>query len=416
MKPAAATFRNVFCFLGLLALSVVLAACGGGGGGTSSNPSGSASVSVSLAAAPGFPAGTTFATSMAKPSEPPTSSNFDNVWVTVNKIALIPVDSIPISERNKPDQNGELEVEGSPGDGNGFVTVTLSPSLTIDLQNAPDPLEAAQLLTMFKNVPVGEYSKIRVYYDNVTGDPGNVLFHPTAHYHFDVHFVGGNLVIPMGTSEQGIQFYSILINVVGLKIHQAGASGKFLMRPQVFATVGTVQYVVSGIADNVVSGKFDIVQEDPEVLPVHVIYGDTTVWSFWDSVEGRGVDNVSTRNGTAALRESTKVKAIGTFSGENLLAREIIISFEDVLRGIVASGDATSGWTPDNTVVLDLSPDNVVVPRPTRAYAVYDNADVSSGHETLSDADVAKGATVTARGYFAAGVGIDAFWISVAGP
>src|SRR4030065_147255 len=64
MKTTVSTFRSVLCFLTLLALSVVLAACGSGGG-TSSNPSGTASVNVSLAAAPGFPEGTGFTASSA---------------------------------------------------------------------------------------------------------------------------------------------------------------------------------------------------------------------------------------------------------------------------------------------------------------------------------------------------------------
>jgi len=68
-----------------------------------------------------------------------------------------------------------------------------------------------------------------------------------------------------------------------------------------------------------------------------------------------------------------------------------------------------------DTLELNLPPDNVVFPQPSRAFAVYDNA-VSSGHERLSDTDVVKGVTVKARGYLEEGVGINAFWISVGGP
>src|SRR4030067_827876 len=89
---------------------------------------------------------------------------------------------------------------------------------------------------------------------------------------------------------------------------------------------------------------FDIVQEDPEVLPVHVTYDGPTKWSFRDPDEGREVKDVGTANGTAALRDSTKVKAIGMFSGGDLAAKENILSFDNVLQGEVASGGATAGW------------------------------------------------------------------------
>ena len=414
MKTTASTFRSALCFLTLLALSVVLAACGSGGG-TSSNSSGAASVNVSLAAAPGFPEGTVFTASPAavEVTAKPVSPVFDNVFVNIVKVALLPADG-----GAGPDPNGETMGPDDERDrGNGFVTAIVDPPGKIDLLHLPSSRKIARFLDNFVNVPAGTYGKIRIYYSDLWGVRGTeeIPFHPTANSHFDVHFVNGNLVIPVAPDgDRGIHLYNVTISFVGLKIVEN--KNKVLMRPQVFAEVEDVLYSVSGRAKNVATGEFDIVQEDPEVLPVHVIYGDT-VWSFWDPVEGRSVDNVGTENGTAALREFTKVKAIGTFSGEDLLAQEIIISFDNVFREkVVASGNAISGWTtPDNTLVLmNLSPDNVVFPRPSRTSAVYDNA-VSSGHERLSDSDVVKGVTITARGYRVTGVpgGIEAFWISV---
>ena len=421
MKTIAATFRNVLCFLSLLALSVVLAACGGGGGGTTSNPSGIASVNVSVASAPAFPGGAALTASpaavdeMANPVSPP----FDNVFVEIWKVALLPA-----KEGEGPDPDGEMT---GPDDdsyrGNAFVTAFVDRHRTVDLLHLPSGRKFARFLDRFENVPAGTYGKIRVYYSALYGERikdgqyEKVDFHPTANSHFDVHFVGGDLVIPVAPDgERGIHLYNVTISFVGLKIVEN--KNKVLMRPQVFAEVDDVLYSVSGRADNVVPGEFDIVQEDPEVLPVHVRYvvsgDDNTAWSFWDPVEGRGVNDVGTNNGTAALRDSTMVKAIGMFSGEDLLAQEIVISFDNVLQGEVVSGDATSGWTTlDNTLVLDLPPDNVVFPQPSRIDAVYDNADVSSGYESLFDTDVVMGATITARGYFVEGVGIDAFWISI---
>ena len=91
---------------------------------------------------------------------------------------LIPVDSIPFMERNKPHQDGELEEEDTAESNNGFVTETLDPpNRSISL----DPPSGAKILNRFPSVPAGEYGKIRVYYDSVVGEPligDNVLFHP----------------------------------------------------------------------------------------------------------------------------------------------------------------------------------------------------------------------------------------------
>ena len=228
MRTPERTFRNFTWLVLALMISAALAACGGGGGGstgsTSPGASGPATVGVSIASAPAFPAGTTFATSTASPvtaAAPANSPSFDNVFVTVTKVALI-----PSTGPEFPDPNGELE-SSSAAEGNGFVTATLPSPVEIDLLNLSGD-NAAMLLNKFTGVPAGEYSKIRVYYSSVVGHnagppPTDTVFHQTANFHFDVHFVGGNLVIPVTSDPQGgIRFFSVVIDVVGLKYHEAG--------------------------------------------------------------------------------------------------------------------------------------------------------------------------------------------------
>jgi len=396
----------------LLALSVVLAACGGGGTDTSSNPSGIASVNVSLAAAPAFPTGTSFT---ATPTAVETAANpvapgFDNVWVRIEKVALLPA-----KEGEGPDPNGEVI---ATGDGPGHEGAVFSGPVdqTINLLDLPSGRKIARFLNEFDGVPAGTYGKIRVYYSELwgqkEGDPQRIDFHHTANSHFDVHFVGGDLVIPVSPDpDRGIHLFEVTIEFVGLKIVENKT--KVLMRPQVFAeVVNDILYSVSGRAANVESGEFDIVQEDPEVLPVHVLYDGYTQWYFRDPNEDRDVD-VGTENGTAALDNNTKVEAIGTFSGGDLNAQKIFIIFEDFLEGVVVSGDpSTNGWTPDNTLELSLTQpgtDNVVYPQPSHAEAVYDNITTFG---PLAYDNVLQGSTVKARGYLVDG-GIDAFWISI---
>ncbi len=413
MKPAIAKFRNVLCLPILLALSVALVACGGGG--TGSNPAGTstgtASVGVSLTAAPGFPAGTTFATSTASAvgTLAPASTTFDHVWVTITKLALIRATGPEF-----PDQDGELEsVDAAAEEGNsgmpGFVTVVLPSPVLIDLLHPPTGGQVAKLLNNFSEVPAGEYSKIRVYYESVVGEtPGgdNVLFHQTAHFHFDVHFVGGNLIVAVSTDPNGgIRFFSIDINVVGLKIQQAGKSGNFLLRPQVFATVSLPEFIVSGVAENVnpADNTFDIHTSGGETI--NAAFGAGTSWLFVDPLIPRSVA-VSSFLGSSALQNTAIVDAIGTFSPDKvLLAVEVDITFPATKLGKVFHG-----WNPDNTFTLRLPSDNTVFPMPSRATAFYDNA--VAPYPQLTDAAIVDNAAITARGYAVTG-GIDAFWISI---
>jgi len=396
MRTPERTFRKVTYLLLALTISAALAACGSGGGSTSSTPpgvAGPATVSVSVASAPSYPAGTTFATSTSSPTTaaaPANSPDFDNVIVTVTKLALI-----PSSGAELPDPNGELETQDSPSEkGKGFVTDSFSP-VTFDLlhPNSSSGDNVATLLNKFTGVPAGEYSKIRVYYDSVIGQPGNKLFHPTAHYHFDVHFVGGNLVIPEATDpEGGIRFYSVEINVVGLKYHEAGQSGNVLLRPQVFAKmVGAPRYIVTGVAEQVDHGDGTFVIKAVNDN-ISAAYGSGTRWFY---VDGRFVGPFGS-SGAEALQNTALVDVIGTFQGSVLVAEEVDITFPNVRHG-----KADNVWIPpDNTafIVRSLSDNVTVFPRPDRYGAYYDN--LTSPYNQLDNTYIGKDLCIRARGYF----------------
>jgi hypothetical protein len=275
----------------------------------------------------------------------------------------------------------------------------------IDLLHPPAGAQAAKLLNGFTGVPAGSYGKIRVYYDNVVGIAAGepTLFHPTAHYHFDVHFVGGKLVIPVAIDPSaGIRFYSVAIKVVGLKYHETG-SGKYLLRPQLFAEVEALRYLVSGVADRVdpAARTFDIVTSDNRVFPAS--WDAPTVWFFAD---GRFIP-VSGAAGAGALRDTAIVDVAGAFGPTGTLAADSI----DITFPAVASGTVGGGWLADNTFLLRAAADNLAVfPQPDRAGAYYDNA--AFPNAALSDAAVVDNAVVTARGYFTPG-GILGYWLSI---
>ncbi len=419
MNVALVKFRGIVHLAGIAALAVVLAACsGGGGGGTSSTSSGgSATLSVSMSSAADFPAGTTFstATTTAAVSGAPTpaSTIFDNVFVTVTKFALI-----PSTGTENPDRDGQLEVQNElseEGNGGkpGFFTVVLATPVTFDLLHPPTSVQLAKFVNKVSDIPAGTYSKIRIYYSSVVGrksDGTLITFHQTANYHFDVHFVGGDLVIPVSTNpEGGIKFFSITINVVGLKIHQAGKSDNYLLRPQVFATAGVPKYLVTGTAENVdhAAGSFDVLTAGAGTVMVR--FGAATVWLYVDNtVPGTAWGSVGAFLGSTGLQNTAEVDVIGTFSSGNVLeAEEVDVTFPDVI-----SGKVLGGWKPDNTFTLRVSLDNVI-PKPTRTTAYYDNS-ADPAFPRLPDGDLAivDNVSVTARGYSATG-GVDAYWISI---
>lgn len=416
MKTPAAIVRSVLSFLSLLALSVVLAACGGGGG-TSSNPSGSASVGVSLASAPAFPAGTAITASPAAVAEManPVSPPFDNVFVEIRKVALLPA-----KEGEGPDPGGEIiATDDGPGHDGAFVSAIVEPPVVIDLNHLPPGRKLAKFLNKLFDVPAGTYGKIRVYYSALWGEREKdgqyerVDFHPTANSHFDVHFVGGDLVIPMATDAGGgIRLYDVTIHFVGLKIVEN--KNKVLMRPQVFATVETVQYVVSGIADNVdkTLETFDISTSGGRSF--HAMFDhDHTKWAFKDNGTEQQVAIDNNLLGIAALRDGSLLDVYGMFPGiDTLFADNVVIIFTDWIDNVVAPGDAPpSGWQSGDTFELSFPGDNVVIPTPSRTEARYDNnADLI---QTFTDNVITQGTSVRARGYFLTGVGIEAFWISV---
>ena len=355
--------------------------------------------------------GTTASDPLAKPMPP---DGIDQVWITIHRVSLIPG-----SDGTVPDPSGETSVADSGSPEAGHVNGDISPPEEVDLLDLPVGV-GAHFLNTIDNVPAGTYGKIRLYYSDpkvhFVDAVDNTATHPTANYHLDIHFKGGDLVIPVTTgSEGGVIVHDVTVYFVqgkdGLKINVNPS--KILMRPQVFATVGAVQYVVSGIADNVdkTLGTFDVSTAGGSF---HVEYDDETFWSFHDS--SRSID-VKSWQGISALDNTAIVDVFGLFSTSgNLLADDIHIMFPLTITDNVISGDATSGWIDDtftDTFTLDIALDNVVYPKPNRDSAVYDNA--VSPFNPLDQSFIVQGARVTARGYPADAPtgGVEAYWISI---
>lgn len=401
----------------LLGFFLIVSGCGGGGGGGALSSSGNA-VQVSMASAPGFPAGTSFTAtpSAVDVAAKPVSPEFNSVVARISKVALL-----PSKEGDGPDPGGEVIAMGDdPGPAGTVVSGPIEQD--VDLLHLPSGQKIARFLNKLFDVPAGTYGKIRVYYSDLYGVRGTEVkpFHPTANSHFDVHFVGRDLVIPVTTDrEGGGRLYDVTIEFVGLKIVEN--KNNVLMRPQVFATVEEVKYVLSGIVDNVdkTLRTFDIATAGGRSF--HTMFSfdnNVTRWAFKDNetMQKVAVDN---NLGIPALRDGSLVDVYGAFTEiDTLFADNVVIIFTDSAEGRVAPGDEPppSGWQTGDLFELKVPGDNVVIPMPSRTDARYDNNAIQS--PTLSDAIIVDDTLVRARGYFGPGTDeIEAFWISwIAGP
>lgn len=212
-------------------------------------------------------------------------------------------------------------------------------------------------------------------------------------------------MIPVTSDPQGgIRFFSVVIDVVGLKITSAGNSGNVLMRPQVFANVvGAPKYIVTGVADQVnhSDGTFVVKAANDNISAA---YGSGTLWFY---VDGRFVGPFGS-SGADALQNAALVDVIGTFQSGVLMAEEVDITFPDVRQGT-----ADNVWILDNTafIVRSLTDNVTVFPSPNRSGAYYDNS--TSPFPLLTYEAIKNGIQVKARGYFNSYPDLDAFWISI---
>lgn len=426
----------------ILSFLFLAAGCSGGGTGTSTGslgtPVGPAAVDISfLANTENLASASSTSLSVADPSFRPASDfgEIKHVYLEIVKVSLIPSEDGEFDgedmEGEMNDNMGTYDSPRSP-DKPGFVTLVPDTPAKIDLVKLEKGKQLARILNHFDSVPAGTYNKIRVYYNRVRvvlADNSEVYFHPTAHSHFDIHFVAGkNLVIPATTDttypDSWIRFFRVKLDVVGLKIKvvvqgKSWKGAKVILRPQVFAEfLPPVQYSVAGVVTRVFDentparGDFDISIADGTEYVV-TFYDDATSWAYGDNVLARSTWVVSVDNSiaSAALRERAIVESVGRFLAgtTDFKAREITITFPDVL-----SGEVDDGWSSDNTFfVLRRPVDNVVVPQPDRLTAYYDN--LVSPHDALDYTYVDNNVSVKARGYLNRDVQqLETYWISVA--
>ncbi|MDH3383735.1 MAG: hypothetical protein OEM42_06715 [Deltaproteobacteria bacterium] len=429
----------------ILSFLFLAAGCGGGGTGTSTGslgtPVGPAAVDIAFVAnTESGTSASSMSMAVADPAYKPVSDFFEikHVYMEIVKISLLPAEETGFDGE---DMEGEMREDDRddthlwPKEKPGFVTLIPSSPTRIDLVKLEKGKQLARILNHFDSVPAGTYNKIRVHYRGVRvvlEDNSEVYFHPTAHSHFDIHFVAGkNLVIPATTDtaypDNWVRFFKVKLDVVGLKIKvvvqgKSWKGAKVILRPQVFAEfLSPVQYGVAGVVTRVFEGNtsargdFDIAIIDGTEYLV-TFYDDATSWAYSDNVLEHSrweVAPVTNAISSGAMRNGAIVEAVGRFltGTMDLKAKEITITFPDV-----SEGEVDNGWSLDNTFVLRSPADSVVVPQPDRSNTYYDN--LVSPYEELNHTHIDNNVKVKARGYLVPDPApdtrrIEAYWISI---
>ena len=186
----------VVFLIALLTAGISLISCGGGGGSSevTTGSTGTGSVSVLIADSP--------------------TDDYQNIWITINEVSLIPV-------------NG-----GAP-----VVIFQSSSGLKVDLLEYQDE---DYLLRVRRNVPAGQYAKIRLRVSDieVTPKPNTTPLCAS----LDIKLPSGKIDLnprePFTVKQGGNLSIRLDIDVnKSINLHQAGKSGNCIFRPVVFVDI-----------------------------------------------------------------------------------------------------------------------------------------------------------------------------------
>jgi hypothetical protein len=204
-----------------LTAGISLISCGGGGGGGSSevttSGTGTGSVSVLLADSP--------------------TDEYENIWIRIHEVSLIPVN------------------DGAP-----VVIFQSSAGLRVDLLEYQDE---DYLLKVKRDVPAGQYSKIRLQVSDIEATPKPGTNPPCTT--LDIKLPSGKIDLnprePFTVSQGGNLSIRLDIDAnKSINLHPAGKSGKCIFRPVVFVDIREGMPI--GRCPKIVSGEIASLTKD----------------------------------------------------------------------------------------------------------------------------------------------------------
>lgn len=215
-------FLSIVVFLvTLLAAGIFLISCGGGGGsgssGASTDSASTGSVAVLIADSP--------------------TNEYQNIWLTITEVSLIPV-----------------------SDGAPVVIFQSAAGLKVDLLEYRDE---DYLLRVKRDVPAGQYSKIRLQVSDIEVTPKPGTTPPCAN--LEIKLPSGKIDLnprePFTVTKGGNLSIRLDIDAnKSINLHKAGKSGKCIFRPVVFVDIEEGMPI--GRCPKIISGKIVSLSKD----------------------------------------------------------------------------------------------------------------------------------------------------------
>ncbi len=279
----------VVFLIALLAAGILLISCGGGGGGSSGVTSGSAgvgSVSVLLADSP--------------------TDEYQNIWLTITEVSLIPVN-----------------------DGTPVVIFQSATGIKVDLLEYQDE---DYLLAVRRDIPAGQYSKIRLKVSAIEvtpKDPNN----PPPCTSLDIKLPSGKIDLnprESFTINKGGNL-SIRLDIdanKSINLHQAGKSGKCIFRPVVFVDIkegmpiGRCPKVLHGTIETLVTNSGG-----------QVVGFTLNLKNSQETVEVRLLENVAIVNALGECKAPGDLKVGDDVRVRGKLADDLVFEASNVVIG-----------------------------------------------------------------------------------
>lgn len=292
-------FGMAVCLIALLTVGISLISCGGGGSsGVTTSSTGTGSVSVLLADSP--------------------TDEYQNIWIRIHEVSLIPVNN------------------GAP-----VVIFQSTAGLRVDLLEYQDE---DYLLKVKRDVPAGQYSKIRLQVSNIEVTPKDPNTPPPC-TSLDIKLPSGKIDLnprdPFTVSQGGNLSIRLDIDAnKSINLHQAGKSGKCIFRPVVFVDIREGMPI--GRCPKILQGTIDELKYS----------GGQVVGFTLDLKNSQGTVEVRLLQNVAIVNENGECKAPGDLKvGDEVrvrgkLADDLVFDASNVVIGELLNVVGTAATNP----------------------------------------------------------------------
>ena len=286
--------------IALLTAGISLISCGGGGGssGVTTSSTGTGSVSVLLADSP--------------------TDEYENIWIRIHEVSLIPVN------------------DGAP-----VVIFQSATGLRVDLLEYQDE---DYLLKVKRDVPAGQYSKIRLQVSDIEVTPKSGMNPPCTS--LDIKLPSGKIDLnprePFTVNQGGNLSIRLDIDAnKSINLHPAGKSEKCIFRPVVFVDIREGMPI--GRCPKIVSGEIASLSKDSGG---NVVGFTLDLKNSQGTVEVRLLANVAIVNENGECKTANDLKVGDEVRVRGKLANDLVFEASNVVIGELLNVVGTASTDP----------------------------------------------------------------------